>query len=179
MNQFKRKNIFKENINIKLNLSEVYLDNDNIVKKLNGKLGIVDNKISQANISALFSNNENLTFTINTKDNEKITTLFSSYPKPLVKQYKFIKGFEEGNRDELISRLALLDIGVNVHYIPLPMLSYFKSIGLDIFDYPTSFDLYKNEVSLPIYNNLSLESVEYVCLKLVKIVNEINEINEY
>ena len=90
-----------------------------------------------------------------------------------------IKGFEEGNRDELISRLALLDIGVNVHYIPLPMLSYFKSTGLDIFDYPTSFDLYKNEVSLPIYNNLSLESVEYVCLKLIKIVNEINEINEY
>ena len=36
--------IFKKNINIKLNLSEVYLDNDNIVKKLNGKLGIVDNK---------------------------------------------------------------------------------------------------------------------------------------
>ena len=93
--------IFKENINIKVNLSDVYLDNDNIVKNLNGKLGIVDNKISQANISALFANNENLTFTISTKEGEKITTLFSSRAKPLVKRYKFIKGFEDSDEGYL------------------------------------------------------------------------------
>ena len=93
--------IFKENINIKINLSDVYLDNDNIVKNLNGKLGIVDNKISQANISALFANNENLTFTISTKEGEKITTLFSSRAKPLVKRYKFIKGFEDSDEGYL------------------------------------------------------------------------------
>ena len=93
--------IFKENINIKINLSDVYLDNDNIVKNLNGKLGIVDNKISQANISALFVNNENLTFTISTKEGEKITTLFSSRAKPLVKRYKFIKGFEDSDEGYL------------------------------------------------------------------------------
>ena len=90
-----------------------------------------------------------------------------------------IKGFEEQNRDELISRLTALDIGVNVHYIPLPMLSYFKGIGLNIIDYTSSYNLYKNEISLPIYNNLSFDSVEYVCLKLVEIVNEIIEQNEY
>jgi len=84
-----------------------------------------------------------------------------------------IKGFEEDERDGLISRLASLDIGVNVHYIPLPMLSYFKGIGLDIGDYPSSYNLYKNEISLPIYNNLSLDSVQHVCLKLIEIVNEI------
>ena len=55
------------------------------------------------------------------------------------------------------------------------MLSYFKGIGLNIKDYPSSYSLYKNEISLPIYNNLSLDSVEYVCLKLVEIVNEIIE----
>ena len=60
-----------------------------------------------------------------------------------------IEGFEEQQRDELISRLASIDIGVNVHYIPLPMLSYFKSIGLDIKDFPSSYNLYKNEISLP------------------------------
>ena len=93
--------IFKENINIKINLSDVYLDNDNIVKNLNGKLEIVDNKISQANISALFANNENLTFTISTNEGEKITTLFSSRAKPLVKRYKFIKGFEDSDEGYL------------------------------------------------------------------------------
>ena len=84
-----------------------------------------------------------------------------------------IEGFEEQQRDQLISRLASIDIGVNVHYIPLPMLSYFKSIGLDIKDFPSSYDLYKNEISLPIYNDLSIESVEYVAEKLIEIVNEI------
>ncbi len=93
--------IFKENINITLNFSNVYFDNDNIVKDLNGKLRIVDNKVNQANISALFDKDEKLTFTINTKDEEKITTLFSSRAKPLVKRYKFIKGFEDGNEGHL------------------------------------------------------------------------------
>ncbi len=93
--------IFKENINMTLNFSNVYIDNDNIVKDLNGKLRIVDNKVNQANISALFDNDEKLTFTINTKDEEKITTLFSSRAKPLVKRYKFIKGFEDSNEGYL------------------------------------------------------------------------------
>jgi len=86
--------IFKENINITLNFSDVYLDRDNIVKNLNGKLRIVDNKVNQAKISAIFDSNENLTFTIKTKDGEKITTLNTSNAKPLVNRYKFIKGFE-------------------------------------------------------------------------------------
>ena len=48
----------------------------------------------------IFPNQKKLTLTINTnKNNEKITTLFSDYPKPLIKRYKFIKGFEEGVLD--------------------------------------------------------------------------------
>ena len=90
-----------------------------------------------------------------------------------------IEGFEEQQRDELITELASTDIGVNVHYIPLPMLSYFKNIGLDIKDFPCSYNLYKNEISLPIYNNLSIESVEYVCEKLINIVNKIFKKNEH
>ena len=86
-----------------------------------------------------------------------------------------IEGFEEDKRDELIRRLSSLYIGVNVHYIPLPMLSYFKGIGLDIHDYPSSYNLYKNEISLPLYNNLSINSVQYVCSNLIEIVNEINK----
>ena len=89
--------IFRENININLNFSEVYIDNDNIVKNLNGKIRIVDNKVDQANIFAVFDNNNNFTFTINNKNGEKITTLFSSKARPLVKRYKFIKGFEQSD----------------------------------------------------------------------------------
>ncbi|MDC0510694.1 AsmA-like C-terminal region-containing protein, partial [Candidatus Pelagibacter sp.] len=94
-------NIFKENIKISLNVSDVYLDNNNVIKNLKGKLQIIDNKVDQANISALFDKNNNITFSINTKDDEKITTLFSSKAKPLVKRYKFIKGFEDSDEGYL------------------------------------------------------------------------------
>jgi hypothetical protein len=94
-------NIFKENIKISLNISDVYLDNNNLIKNLKGKLQIINNKVDQADISALFDNNKNITFSINTKDDEKITTLFSSKAKPLVKRYKFIKGFEDSDEGYL------------------------------------------------------------------------------
>ncbi|MDB2579738.1 AsmA-like C-terminal region-containing protein, partial [Candidatus Pelagibacter bacterium] len=94
-------NIFKENIIISLNVSDVYLDNNNVIKNLKGKIQIKDNKVDQADISALFDNNKNITFSINTKDDEKITTLFSSKAKPLVKRYKFIKGFEDSDEGYL------------------------------------------------------------------------------
>ena len=35
---------------------------NNVVKNLNGKLQIIDNKVDQADISALFDNNKNLNF---------------------------------------------------------------------------------------------------------------------
>jgi hypothetical protein len=92
----KKFDIFKEDINIKLDFSNVYLDKYNVVKDLNGNLQIVDNTLYQAEISAIFDNNNNFKFTINTnKNDEKITTLYSSRAKPLVNRYKFIKGFEE------------------------------------------------------------------------------------
>ena len=85
-----------------LNISNVYIDNDNMVKDLNGNLQIGDNKLIKAKISAIFDNNENLKFTVNTnKEGEKITTLYSSKAKPLVNRYKFIKGFEDSNKGYL------------------------------------------------------------------------------
>ena len=92
----KKFDIFKEDINIKLDFSNVYLDKYNVAKDLSGNLQIVDNKLYQAEISAIFDDNKDFKFTINNnKNDEKITTLYSSKAKPLVNRYKFIKGFEE------------------------------------------------------------------------------------
>ena len=93
--------IFREDINVSLNFSDVYLGSSNVVKNLKGQFQITDNKVDQANISAIFDDNQNFIFTINTKDDEKITTLFSSKAEPLVKRYKFIKGFEDSNESYL------------------------------------------------------------------------------
>ena len=91
-------NDFNSNISVKID--KTYIDNISYINNLRGSINFTKNKINQLNLESNFPNNKKLTLTINSnKNNEKITTLFSSYPKPLVKRYKFIKGFEEGVLD--------------------------------------------------------------------------------
>ena len=83
-----------------IKIIKTYLNKDTSVNNLNGNITIKKNKVHKLNLLSTFSNKKELNLTINTNNNkEKITTLFSGYPKPLVKQYKFIKGFEEGVLD--------------------------------------------------------------------------------
>ncbi|MBL4932402.1 DegT/DnrJ/EryC1/StrS family aminotransferase [Clostridium paridis] len=84
-----------------------------------------------------------------------------------------IKGFDETKRNLLIYRLAELGIGTNVHYKPLPMLTLYKNLGLDIKDYPNAYAQYENEITLPVYSTLKLEDADYIAKEVVKIVNEI------
>ncbi|WP_238882353.1 DegT/DnrJ/EryC1/StrS aminotransferase family protein [Clostridium sp. YIM B02551] len=84
-----------------------------------------------------------------------------------------IKGFDETKRNLLIHRLAELGIGTNVHYKPLPMLTLYKNLGLDIKDYPNAYAQYENQITLPVYSTLKLEDADYIAKEVVKIVNEI------
>ena len=86
--------------NIYFDVNKTYLDQINYVENLSGNILYINNKINELNLDSKFPNNKRLTLTVRTNvNNEKITTLFSGYPKPLLKQYKFIKGFEEGILD--------------------------------------------------------------------------------
>ena len=85
---------------VKLNIDKTYIDEVYYLNFLNGNIKFLKNNIVNLNLEANFSDNKRLTFTIKTNENsEKITTLFSEYAKPLVKKYKFIKGFEDGFLD--------------------------------------------------------------------------------
>lgn len=82
-----------------------------------------------------------------------------------------IKGITEKIRDEIIIEISKFGIAVNVHFIPMPMLTAFKSLGYNIDDYPKSFDNYSREISLPIYPQLTKEAVEYICSTIQKVVD--------
>ncbi len=79
-----------------------------------------------------------------------------------------IKNFNESQRDLLIKKMAEKKIALNVHFIPLPMLSLYKNLGYDIKDFPNAFDTYQNLVTLPIYSKLSEEDALYVARELKK-----------
>ena len=94
--------LFNNDFKISLNIKKVFLDNNTLINDLNGILNIKKNEVYSAKISGDFDNKNNLKFTVSTNDiGEKITTLFSSKAKPLVKRYKFIKGFEDNDKGYL------------------------------------------------------------------------------
>ncbi|SFG62208.1 DegT/DnrJ/EryC1/StrS family aminotransferase [Pedobacter insulae] len=74
-----------------------------------------------------------------------------------------IVGITEIERDEMIAHIVKLGVAVNVHFLPLPMLTTFKNKGFDIKDFPVSYDNYAREISLPIYPQLTTEQVNFIC----------------
>jgi len=56
---------------------------------------------------------------------------------------------------------------VNVHFIPMPMLSLFKNMKYKIEDYPNSYKNYSCEISLPIYPQLTISQIEYIIESIV------------
>lgn len=73
-----------------------------------------------------------------------------------------LKDKDEENRNSVIEKMAEKGIATNVHYKPLPMLTAYKNLGFDIKEYPNAFDMYKNEITLPLHTMLTDEEVEYV-----------------
>ncbi len=78
-----------------------------------------------------------------------------------------VPGVDEDKRNELIIKMAEHGVATNVHYKPLPMMTAYKKLGVDIKDYPNAYDYYRNEITLPLHTNLTDEDVDYViaCLR--------------
>ena len=98
-NEDNKKKFFSKNFELKINVKKVYLDANNKIDNLKGKIILSNNEVVNLNLESNFSNNKKITFTIRDNNGEKITTLFSDEAKPLVDRYKFIKGFTEGKLD--------------------------------------------------------------------------------
>ncbi len=81
-----------------------------------------------------------------------------------------IKNISEVQRDKIMANIFSLGVAVNVHFIPLPMMTYYKSIGYDIKDFPVTYDNYSREISLPVYYNLSDDLVDVVIEKVIESV---------
>ncbi|MDE6471746.1 MAG: DegT/DnrJ/EryC1/StrS family aminotransferase [Clostridia bacterium] len=73
-----------------------------------------------------------------------------------------IKGIDEAKRNEIIIKMANAGIATNVHYKPLPMFSGYKELGFDIKNYSNAYELYSNEITLPLHTLLTDEEVEYI-----------------
>jgi dTDP-4-amino-4,6-dideoxygalactose transaminase len=83
-----------------------------------------------------------------------------------------IKGITEEQRDRIIQAIFDQDVSVNVHFIPVPRMSYYKQIGYSIDDYPVTYDNFSREISLPVYEDLNEEKCSIVLNAVIKAVQE-------
>ena len=84
-----------------------------------------------------------------------------------------IKNIDEKQRDLIIQEIFKRKVAVNVHFVPLPMMTYYKNLAYKINDYPESYKNYSSEISLPVYYNLTNEQIEIVIKSVAESVEEI------
>ena len=77
-------------------------------------------------------------------------------------------------RRDVIVKMAERGIACNVHYKPLPMMTAYKALGFDIKDYPNAYDMFHNEVTLPLNTKMTDEMAEYVITNYVEIIKDIS-----
>lgn len=74
-----------------------------------------------------------------------------------------INAINEAKRDQIIAAIFDKDISVNVHFIPVPMMTFYRAMGYDVTNYPVTFDNYSREITLPVFYDLTDEQVTMVC----------------
>lgn len=117
---------------------------------------------------------------------EAYTKAFSEYDWAQIPEYKTeekttsyhlyplrIRQVTEEQRDRIIQLIFEAEVSVNVHFQPLPLLTFYKKMGYDIADFPVAYDNYSREISLPVYYDLSDENVKTVVNAVVNAVDKV------
>lgn len=81
-----------------------------------------------------------------------------------------IKDFGESERDQLMQKLKENGVSSNVHFMPLPSFSFYQSKGYSNSDYPEAFKMYENEISLPVFYNISDAQLQKVISEVISAV---------
>ena len=84
-----------------------------------------------------------------------------------------ILGISEVQRDAIMQKIFDQDVSVNVHFIPVPMMSFYKELGYSIANYPVTYYNFSREISLPVYIDLTNEQVQIVIDAVVSAVESI------
>ncbi len=84
-----------------------------------------------------------------------------------------IAGATEPQRDAIMQAIFDQDVSVNVHFQPLPILTAYKSRGYNMADYPEAWNKYANEITLPVYFDLTDEQVQTVINAVKQAVKQV------
>ena len=81
-------------------------------------------------------------------------------------------GKDERFRNRFIEKMAKKGISTNVHYKPLPMLTAYKNLGFDINQFKNAYEMYENEVTLPLHTLLTDDEIQYIIMSFKECLEE-------
>ncbi|MGV6860564.1 MAG: DegT/DnrJ/EryC1/StrS family aminotransferase [Putridiphycobacter sp.] len=73
-----------------------------------------------------------------------------------------VKNIDEPTRDQIITKIFEAGVSVNVHFQPLPLLTVYKNEGYKMEDFPIAYAKYANEITLPVYFDLSDDNIKTI-----------------
>ncbi len=82
-----------------------------------------------------------------------------------------IRNITEDQRDAIIEEIFNQGVSVNVHFQPLPILTAYRKRGYKISNYPNAYSNYINEITLPVYYDLSKKEVNTVISAVKDAIN--------
>lgn len=78
-------------------------------------------------------------------------------------------------RDEIFKKLKESGIGVNVHYMPIYLHSYYQNLNYKKGLCPNAEEIYNQIITLPIFPLLKDEEVDYICQQVLLVCKMKNE----
>ena len=84
-----------------------------------------------------------------------------------------IKNITEDQRDDVIQEIFNADVSVNVHFIPVPAMSFYKRMGYNVLDYKNTCANFRREISLPVFYDLKDEEVVIVVQAVIAALNKV------
>ena len=88
------------------------------------------------------------------------------YPIRLKDKYK-------AKKVEIFTKLRERGLGVHVHYIPVYFQPYYEQLGYKKGFWPNAEDFYEREISIPIYQTMSDEDIQYVKDNLLSVFEQV------
>lgn len=70
--------------------------------------------------------------------------------------------FRAEQRDLQIKLMAEKDVASNVHFLPVPGTSFYRSLGYSMADYPMAQKNFEQEISLPVFSSMTAVQMERV-----------------
>ena len=71
---------------------------------------------------------------------------------------------------DIFAKLRDLNIGVNLHYIPIHLQPYYQNLGFKKGDFPEAESYYEEAISIPIFTKLTTDEQDYVINNLKRLI---------